>query len=121
MRYTLVGAAYSGRSVIASGQEAVNMIAESNEKDPQAPTPVTYYPTPGTVLYSDPLNVRNVRCTYRTSIGTAYVVVGATVYFLDSLQHLSIVGFIADRTSQVYMADNGSAVVLVDGVSGLCN
>lgn len=118
MRVPILGASYAGRSTIASGQLAVNVYAESNKDDPQAPTPITWYPTPGSVLYSNPNNIRSTRCTYRTSKGTAYVVVGPVVYFLSSNQTLNIVGFIADRLSQVYMADNGSVVVLVDGISG---
>lgn len=116
-RVPLLGSAYDGRSLIASGQLAVNVYAEKNS-DPQAPVPFTWYHTPGHITYSNPNNPLPTRCTYRTSKGTAYVVVGPTVYFLDSTQTLSIVGFIADRPSQIIMADNGSAVVLVDGVSG---
>lgn len=116
-RISLVGKPYWGRSVIASGQECVNLFAESNAGDPQAPSPITYYPTPGTSLFSDSGFARNVRCTYRTSTGTAYVVIGPNVYFLDNVNHLNLIGFIGDNPSQVYMADNGLAVVLVDGSS----
>lgn len=115
-RIQLLGNPYQARSLIASAQRCVNLFPEANAKD--SPVGITHYPTPGTVLYSDPQLERMVRCTYRTSIGTAYVVIGPNVYFLDSNQTLSVVGFIADLPTQVIMADNGLAVVLVDGTNG---
>lgn len=113
----LLGQPYTGRSIIASAQRSVNLYAEKNT-DPQAPTPYTYYPFPGCELFSTPLNPGICRCTYRTSKGTAYAVVGPTVYLVQSNGNMLFVGNIPDRASQVYMADNGLAVVLVDGVSG---
>jgi len=117
-RVELISSAYDGRSVIASGQECVNLFAEVNQQDPQAPAQVTYYPTPGTVLYVDPNFARTARCAYNTSIGTAYYVVGPNVYYVLNNQTVVLIGIIADRLSQVYMVDNGLTVVLVDGVNG---
>lgn len=117
-RLPLLGCAYAGRSLIASAQEAINLYAESNKADPETPTPITYYQTPGSELYSNSNVARPTRMTYRTSSGTAYVVIGTNVYFLDVNQVLSLVGFIADRTSQVYAADNGLVCILTDGASG---
>ena len=117
-RVELISSAYAGKSVIASGQECVNLYAEINQQDPQAPAQVTYYPTPGTILYASPLNPDNSRGAYRTSMGTAFYVVGPTVYFLNSAGVLISVGTIADRESQVYFADNGIVCVLVDGING---
>src|ERR1700744_4907552 len=119
-RVQLISTPYSGRSVIASGQECVNLYAEINATlDPQSPSQTTYYPTPGQLLYSqDPNNVFPSRGCYRTSIGTAYFVVKQNVYFVNADKTLSVVGVIADRPSQVYFDDNGLVVVLVDGVNG---
>ncbi len=117
-RIELISAAYSGRSIIASGQECVNLFAEINQRDPQAPAQVTYYPTPGTVLYVDPNFAGTARGAYRTSIGTAYYVVGPNVYFVLNNQTVVLIGNVADRLSQIYMVDNGLVVVLVDGVNG---
>lgn len=118
MRVELISSAYEGRSIIASGQECVNLYAEINAADPQAPARVTYYPTPGTELYAAPLNPDNSRGCYRTSVGTAFYVVGSTVYFLNSSGVLITLGTIADRESQIYFADNGIVCVMVDGVNG---
>lgn len=119
-RVELLSSAYDGRSIIASGQEAVNLYAEINKTDPQAPAKVTYYPTPGTAIYAAPLPalVNNSRGCYRTSVGTAFYVVGPTVFFVNSSGLLLVIGTIADRESQISFADNGIVCVLVDGVNG---
>lgn len=119
-RIPLVSAAYAGKSVIASGQECVNLYAEGNVKfDPQAPAPVTYYLTPGTTLFGRNTEyVFPARGIYRTSRDTTYYVVGQRVYFVEADGTLTAVGVIADRPSRVYMKDNGQVVVLVDGVNG---
>lgn len=118
MRIELISSPYDGKSIIASGQECVNLYAEINDKDPQAPSKTTYYLTPGTVEYADPNFARTVRGVYRTSIGTAYAVIGPNVYFVLSNQTMVLVGNIADLTSQVIFSDNGLAIALVDGVNG---
>lgn len=123
-RVPIVSAAYAGQSLIASGQECVNLYAEVNvNMDVQSPSPVTYYQTPGTELFVN-LNVNTkVRGECRTSIGTAYAVVGPNVFYI-AYDHITQVvtpiqiGSIADTPSQVYFKDNGLVVVLVDGISG---
>src|SRR5258708_10845501 len=118
-RIELISTPYSGRSVIASGQECINLYAEINASlDPQAPSKTTYYPTPGTALYVNPIFARKARGSYRTSIGTAYYVVGPNVYFVLNNQTVVQIATIADRQSQVYFSDNGLCVVIVDGVNG---
>lgn len=109
----LLGQPYAGKAGIASAQQAINLFAEVNDKT--APVPITYYQFPGTELYASPLNPGISRCNYRTSIGTAYTVVGPTVYLQQNNGVLVFVGSIPDRASQVYMGDNGLAVVIVDG------
>jgi hypothetical protein len=100
--------------------ECVNLIAEVNSDDQQAPTPVTYYLTPGTSAFATPAVVDQAanRGEYRTSIGTAYTVIGSKLFSVQTNGALVTVGNIADRPSQVYMADNGLALVLVDGDQG---
>lgn len=119
-RVELLSAAYSGRSVIASGQECVNLYAEFNTPaDPQAPARVTYYPTPGSEVYAE--NTEYLfpsRGAYRTSRGTAYHVVGQNVYSVAGDGTEVVIGIIANRPSMVKMKDNGLVVVLVDGVNG---
>jgi hypothetical protein len=123
-RIPLASASYAGQSVIASGQECVNLYAESNANiDPQSPVPITYYQTPGSVLFVNPNVNAKVRGEYRTSVDTAYFVVGPSVFYLsyDAITQTPTaiqIGSIADTPSQVYFKDNGLCVVLVDGISG---
>lgn len=114
-RVNLNGKAYVERSVIAGGQETINYYAESNADDATAPVPDTYYPTPGLDSFSTSGVNKKVRCVFRTSIGTAYTVIGQDVFFVATNGALISIGTIADRQSQVYMSDNGLAAVLVDG------
>jgi hypothetical protein len=118
MRIPLLAGAYQARSVIASAQRCVNLYPELNTDDPQAPVPVTHYPTPGLVLKAQTSNNAPIRGLYRSSKGTAYVVSGPNVYFLASDYSFVLVGNIPPSPSQIYFADNGLTVVLVDGVSG---
>lgn len=118
-RIPLISAAYAGKSVISSGQECVNLYAEIVGKfDPQAPVPITYYPTPGTILKAQTPNNAPIRGCYRTSAGTAYIVSGINVYYVAPDYSLILVGNIADKPTQVYFKDNGIVVVLVDGSNG---
>lgn len=117
-RLPLIGQPYSGKSGIASAQRCVNLYGESNKSDPQAASPFTWYPTAGTTLFGTPANAGKARCTYRTSIGTAYEVVQSTVYFVSANGNLNFVGSIPDKPSQCIMADNGLVAVLVDGTAG---
>jgi hypothetical protein len=118
-RIELISSAYDGKSIIASGQERVNLYAEINSRDPQAPAKVTEYPTPGTELYcTPPIGADNSRGCYRTSLGTAFYVVGPSVYFVSSTGVLIFIGAIADRESQISFSDNGIVCVLVDGING---
>lgn len=118
MRVPLLAGAYQARSVIASAQRCVNLYPESNQADPQSPVPITHYPTPGLVLRAQTTNNAPIRGMYRTSLGTAYIVSGANVYFVAADLSLILVGNIPDNPTQVYFADNGLCVVLVDGTSG---
>src|SRR5579862_9770074 len=112
----LIGNPYQGRSPIASAQRAVNIYAEANDASPQSPFVFTQYLTPGSLLFTAAVvptgSNGKVRGCYLTTSGTAYAVVGPTVYAVTSNGGISYVGSIADAPSQVYMADNGLAVVL---------
>lgn len=119
-RVEIIGSAYSGKSIIASGQETVNLYGELSKIDPEAPSTVTYYPTPGTILYAQviPPFVKKARASYRSSIGTAYYVIGQNVYVVTVNQVLISIGAIADLPSQVIFSDNGLVATLVDGQNG---
>lgn len=117
-RITLVSGAYQARSIISSAQRCINLYPESNAGDPQAPVPVTHYPTPGTVVFANDQTNRVTRGTYRTSQGVGYCVIGSSVYLVLADGTLNQIGNIPDRLSQVYFSDNGQVIILVDGING---
>jgi hypothetical protein len=117
-RLALTSIAYSGRGLIASGQEQVNVYAEVNEGDPEAPVQISYYPTPGSILFASPNFLKKARGSYETSTGVGYYIVGQNVYVLTTINTLIFIGAIADRQSQIYFSDNGLVCVFVDGVNG---
>lgn len=116
-RVPLLSGAYHNSSLIADAQRCVNVFPEKTF-DPQSPVPVIHIQTPGSALYANADLASKVRCTYRTSIGTTYVVIGTNVYLLATNRALVQIGTVTDRPSQIIMADNGLVIVLVDGVSG---
>lgn len=117
-RIPLLGNPYEGQSIIASAQECINLYGELN-KNPQAPSPITYYLTPGLNNFAQSPNLTGkVRCSYRSSLDAAYIVIDTFVYLMLRNGGLSLIGTITDRPTQVIMADNGLVVILVDGVSG---
>jgi hypothetical protein len=117
MRVPLISGPYQARSLIASAQRCVNLYPESNKDDPQAPVPVTHYPTPGLNLFSASTELRVVRQLYRATNGSLYAVVGPNVYYIDSAGTQTLLGTITDQSTTCYFADNGLAIVLVDGTS----
>ena len=114
-RIPLLGGAYQSRSLISGAQRSINLYPELN-KDPQAPTQVTHYPTPGLTLRgAAPLASVN-RCLYRASNGQLYTVIRANVYAVSNQYAFTLVGTLnVDLPTLVSMADNGLVAVLVDG------
>ncbi len=115
-RVPILGNPYEGQSIIDSGQECINLYGEFN-KNPQAPSPITYYLTPGLINFASAM-AGKVRCTYRSTLDTAYVVIDTTVYLMLRNGALSVIGTVTDLPTQIIMADNGLVVILVDGTSG---
>lgn len=95
----------------------VNLYAEQNN-DRQAVSPITLFPMPGTRGFGTPATLGPTRGSYRTSLGQVYQVVGPTLYLVSANGAMSLVGNIADRPSQVIMADNGLCLIVVDGTDG---
>jgi hypothetical protein len=117
MRVPLISGPYQARSLIASAQRSINLFPESNQGDPQAPVPVTQYPTPGLVRFSESATIRTIRQLYRATNGSLYAVIGPDVYYIDSAGVQTLLGSIADQQTTCYFADNGLAIVLVDGTT----
>lgn len=119
-RVPLLAGAYQARSLIASAQRCVNLYAESNP-DPQAPVPVTHYPTPGLSSIAVPAFRQVAREVYTASNGNVYAVIGSHVFAVASDFSMVEIGTVADLPTPVSMSDNGQAIVIVDGTAvGYC-
>lgn len=114
-RIPLLSGAYQSRSIISGAQRCINLYPEKND-DPQAPVPVTHYPTPGLTLKGDsPINSAG-RSLYRATNGALYEVIGRSVYYIDQYFNYTHLGDLSVvMPTPVKMADNGLAVVIVDG------
>jgi hypothetical protein len=113
-RVPLLDGAYQSRAIIPTSQRCINLYPEKNE-DQQAPTPVTHFPTPGLVRKGTPLAPGVGRCVYRATNGELFTVVGGSVYYVSSDFVFHLIGTIPTLATPVIMADNGQAIVLVDG------
>jgi hypothetical protein len=113
MRIPLTGGAYAAKSVIADAQRCVNLYAEQNPQDANAP--FTYYPTPGLTLVSTPPLEGESRCIYTASNGKRYDVVADSVYYVDADNKYTLLGPITTRSGPVSMIDNGTNAFIVDG------
>lgn len=118
-RIPLTGGMYQARSVIASAQRCVNLYAEKNASD--APFPYTYQLTPGLTQLIAGIGLTPHRCAYRASNGVLYEVIGNQVFMTNSSWVRTHLGTISTTSTLVSMADNGLAIILVDGTSnGYC-
>lgn len=112
----LLGGNYEGRSVQAASQMlAVNVYPEKNPPEGQPVSPVTYYQRPGLATVGTPPITEGQRQSYRATNGALYVVVGPNVYAVSDTFGYTLLGNIADGTSPVILADNGLAIIIVDG------
>lgn len=115
-RIDLLTGANLTRSVIAAtATRSVNIYGEKNLDG--APTPFTYYMTPGLVTLIDPGGAEASRCAYRATNGQLFECVGSTIYYTDSSFVRHSLGSIAAGSTMVSMADNGIVLVAVDGTA----
>lgn len=91
----------------------MNVYGEKNP--PDAVSPFTYYPCPGTRLLSAPATPSGARGLYSANSGDLYYITGSTVCYVDPSWNINPIGTIGTTTGIVSMADNGTSLVLVDG------
>jgi hypothetical protein len=117
VRVALKTGAYQARSIIADAQRCLNLYGEANPED--APVPFTFYPTPGKVLLSNPPAAGMGRGLFRASNGGLYAVVANTLYSIDYAWVWTVRGALTGgQTTPVGISDNGTTLVIVDGVKG---
>ena len=128
-RVALSGGAYVSRDVIANAQACVNLFGEKNA--PDAPVPMTYYPTPG-LASLETIGTALCRGIYVSGFGTVFGVFGATLIQYDPNTGVTTVGTLqintaasgqtpvyepTPSTTPVRMQDNGLVLLIVDGTA----
>jgi len=117
-RIPLTGGAYTARSVIANAQRSVNLYAERNGEQDEAPAPVTHYPCPGLTLLTQPSGSR-WRGLYFSTVGFLFGVLDQTLYRINQDWTLLVLGTVlGGGNSPVSMTDNGISLVVVTGPNG---
>ena len=119
MKLQLSGGAYQARSVIASAQRCLNLVAEPMPQIQGEPAQFAYYPTPGltTVLTMPQNRIRGLRQCHNYQL---YAVAGSGVYKITpgstwASTHLGDIT--GGPLTPVSMTDNGETMVIVDGSS----
>lgn len=113
-RIALVTAAYTARSKKASAQRCVNLFPELNPQD--APSPTTFYGTPGYTLWSTVPGDGAVRGAFVSSNGILFAVRGPTVYRYNGGSWIES-GTMGSTAGRVVATDNGKDAVFVDGTT----
>lgn len=112
----LTSGAYQSESLIANAQRCVNMFPENNPQDTHPDFPTTHYARPGQKLLSAPPAQGFGRCLYAATNGDLYAVINQSVYYIDPDLKFNLLGqLLTNVTTPAYMADNGTAIVAVDG------
>lgn len=131
VRVLLSGGAYRSRSIIAGAQRCVNLYSEPNRSSAIIDTDgssggaaeangvrggvPTLYPTPGLRTLATPPTPGAARCLFWSTSQTLFYACGSTLYRVAADWSMTVIGTIAAGTNPVSMADNGLALILVDG------
>lgn len=110
----LFGTSAGYKSSNVSMQRRVNLYIEPQKDQDKAP--FVMYGTPGLTLFADlgALPARGGRAINNT----AYTVHGATLYAVNNAGAYTAVGVLATNGGRVGMTDNGTQLLIVDGVGG---
>jgi hypothetical protein len=116
MRYPLFGLGYKGKSPNVTAQTRINCYAEIQKEEDK--TKVAYYNLPGCEEFAD-LGAAPARAQWTLSVSTyLYSVNGDKFYQVDNAGVSTLRGTINTTTGYVCMTDNGTEILIVDGVNG---
>lgn len=114
-QFPFVGASYSARSTAFDAEQCVNLYPETGS--PTSKSVVMLLGTPGKRLWTT-LAGGNIRGMLRFSAVLSVVVCGVYVYTVSSTGVSTQIGVLANDTTIVSMASNGTLVMLVTGPFG---
>ena len=114
-----VGPAYAAGSLTQDAQECINWHLEADPTKPaEARGQQALYPTPGLLLKITSGLAAEVRGLYVVPGGaTMLMVVGNTLYSVNSGMVASSAGTLSSSTGQVSITDNRVAAYIVDGAN----
>lgn len=113
-----VGPSYLVDSPNIDAQRCINLIPQRNESGTSKEGEVlSLLASPGLIERAD-LNNGAIRGLYTANNGCIYGVSGDKIYKVESDYTVTELGTLSSTEGPVSMADNGSYVVAVDGVSG---
>lgn len=112
MRIPLTSGAGSTRSQIAGVGRQVNLYAEINPQG--SPAPVTYYGTPGLLLWSTVPGDGAMRLEFVASTGALFAVRGNKLYRYSAGSWVELTT-LASSSGNMQATDNGLQAVFVDG------
>jgi hypothetical protein len=112
----LVGGMYTARSVIADGQECINIYPE--QEQPTSKYPTILIRTPGLDKFTTLRGTNGVRALYVSSDNRLFYVRGTKFGEIHADKTSTEIGTIGSFQGHVGMADNGLCVVIADGKQG---
>tara|TARA_R110000868_G_scaffold199448_2_gene446097 strand:+ start:7801 stop:9204 length:1404 start_codon:yes stop_codon:yes gene_type:complete len=111
----LFGLGNQGKSANVDAQSRTNLYVEV-QSDPEKNI-LTLYPTPGLTTFVS-FGLNPIRGIYERG-DVLYAVVGLTLYSINNAGTTAVLGTLLSTSSgRVYFADNGTQLMLVDGLSG---
>lgn len=116
MQTSFIGGAYKGRSTDINAQVCINYYPEVDQME--AKNIRALFGTPGLVQFATTSTVQEVR-GFHVVGAYLYAVAGMNLYRIDSGGSVdTITGTLNSTTGKVWMADNGTELVITDGVKG---
>jgi hypothetical protein len=114
--FAFIGGTYRARSAAFDAQRTINLYPEVSQSG-TSKNIAMLVGTPGLTLFST-LAGGGVRGSIRFSATQAIVVAGGNVYSVTTAGVGTLIGTIANRTTPVSMASNGTVIMLVTGAEG---
>lgn len=110
-----VGPAYTSRSVNVNAQRCINLYLEAG--GPGAKNPIALYGTPGLEEFAD-IGGNGVRGEYHVPSKNLFAVSGDKFSEINRAGVVTVRGTLNSSTGRISMADNGTQIMIVDGVDG---
>lgn len=110
----LFGLGNQGKSANVDAQSRVNLYVEV-QSDPEKNI-LTMYPTPGLTTFVN-FGATPIRGIYERG-EVLYAVVSNTLYSINNAGVTAVLGSLSTYSGRVYIADNGTQMMIVDGANG---